>query len=152
MYKTDLAKKMIHNLIVLWDEKLKKANLKQLLLAEFDQRCLINQSHWCQQSLIRVSGTWLRHDGGRRITWKMPHHYGQHYVPLCTTMDTTMYHYVVCTTLYQYGQHYGQHCVPLCTTMDTSMYHYIVCTTLYHYGQHSVPLCVSAKLSSTMLY
>ena len=138
MYKTDLAKKMIHSLIVLWDEKLKKANLKQLLLAEFDQRCLINQSHWCQQSLIRVSGTWLRHDGGRRVTWKMSHHYGhhygQHYVPLCTTMDTTrcsMYHFVplwtaLCTTMRRTSQQnfLAQCCTRSLATFNTQTFFY----------------------------
>ena len=135
MYKTDLAKKMIHNLIVLWDEKLKKANLKQLLLAEFDQRCLINQSHWCQQSLIRVSGTWLRHDGGRRITWKMPHHDGQHYVPLCS-----MYHFVpIWTALW----------TALCTTMHYYGHQYVPLYSMYHFVPLWTALCTTMRISKT---
>ena len=129
---------MIHNLIVLWDEKLKKANLKQLLLAEFDQRCLINQSHWCQQSLIRVSGTWLRHDGGRRITWKMPNHCGQHYVPLWTAVAPLWT--ALCTTMHYYGHHYVPQCsmyhfVPIWTALWTAL-----CTTMHYYGHQYVPL------------
>ena len=130
---------MIHNLIVLWDEKLKKANLKQLLLAEFDQRCLINQSHWCQQSLIRVSGTWLRHDGGRRITWKMPHHYGhhygQHYVPLCS-----MYHFVpIWTALW----------TALCTTMHYYGHQYVPLYSMYHFVPLWTALCTTMRISKT---